>query len=194
VEQRKLGVNIRLFTDALDEQDESYHENHFRLLQVQQKLVQASDGRIVKVLLCLTSRPENVFQDVFRGYPGFRIHEHTHPDIQFYVYVRMSEYLNSRPDLNADARIMASLSETFREVIRQAQGVFLWVKLVIIDIIEGLMEGGSPCILRDNLSAIPGDGDLQELYCSILLRLRPNYLCEAFIMLQIAYSATEPMP
>jgi hypothetical protein len=41
--------------------------------------------------------------------------------------------------------------------------------------------------LHENLSAIPGDGDLKELYSGILLRLRPKYLCEAIIMLQIAY-------
>jgi hypothetical protein len=105
----------------------------------------------------------------------------------------MGKYINNRPDLTTDARIMDPLRRTFGEVIRRAQGVILWVKLVVTDIIEGLIEGESPYRLHQNLSAIPGDGDLQELYSGILLRLRPKYLSEAFIMLQIAYSATAPM-
>jgi hypothetical protein len=194
VRQRKFPINICLFIDALDEHNEEYYENHFRLVQILQNLIQASDGKIVKVMLCLTSRPENLFQDEFRSCPGFRIHEHTHIDVQTYVNARMSKYLRSRPDLCTNARIMASLNETFGEVIRRAQGVFLWVKLVVTDIIEGLIDGDSPTQLQQNLSAIPGNGDLQELYAGILLRLRPNYLCEALLMLQITFSATEPMP
>jgi hypothetical protein len=85
--QPKHAVNILLFIDALDEQNESYHCNHFRLVQIlpKKKLVQASGGKIVKVTLCLTRRPENVVVDVFRGCPGFRIHKNTHPDILTYV-------------------------------------------------------------------------------------------------------------
>ncbi|KAI9801835.1 MAG: hypothetical protein M1825_003208 [Sarcosagium campestre] len=194
VRQRKHPMNICLFIDALDEHDENYHENHSRLVQLLQHVIDASDGKTVKVMLCLTSRPENVFQDVFRGYPGFRIHEHTQGDIQTYLSTRMNKYLGERPDICADGQMMASLSQTFSEVTRRAQGVFLWVKLVVTDIIEGLRDGDSPYKLHQNLSAIPGNGDLQELYSGILLRLRANYLSEAFLMLQIAYSATEPTP
>jgi hypothetical protein len=193
VRQRKLAINICLFIDALDEHNEEYHENHSRLVQLLQNLIEASDGKIIKVMLCLTSRPENLFKDTFWGCPGFRIHEHTHLDVQVYVNTRMNMYLRSRPDLCTDARTMGSLNGTIKEVIRRAQGVFLWVRLVVTDIIEGLIDGDSPDKLHQNLSAIPGDGDLQELYSGILLRMRPNYLREAFAMLQIAYSAIEPM-
>jgi hypothetical protein len=56
----------------------------------------------------------------------------------------MGKYINNRPDLTTDARIMDPLRRTFGEVIRRAQGVILWVKLVVTDIIEGLIEGESP--------------------------------------------------
>lgn len=117
----------------------------------------------------------------------------THHDILTYVNGRMGKYINTRPDLSTDARVMDSLRSTFGEVIRQAQGAILWAKLVVIDIIEGLIQGESPYRHYENLSAIPGDGDLQGFYSGFLLRLMPNYLCEAFIMLPIAYSATKPI-
>jgi hypothetical protein len=67
-----------------------------------------------------------------------------YPDILIYVNGRMGKYIDTRPYLTTDARIMDSLRRTFGQVIQRAQGVILWVKLVVTDIIEGLIEGESP--------------------------------------------------
>ncbi|KAI9892641.1 MAG: hypothetical protein M1814_001334 [Vezdaea aestivalis] len=194
VKQRKVPLNICLFIDALDEHDEAYHENHARLVELLQRLIESSDRKTVKVMLCLTSRPENVFNHMLGSCPGFRIHEHTQRDIRTYLHGRMDKYLYKRPDLRSDPNIMTALSSTFKEILRRAQGVFLWVKLIVTDMEEGLTDGEDPFELGQNLAAIPGDGDLEELYSGILLRLRSNYLVEAFLMLQIVYSAVEPVP
>jgi hypothetical protein len=50
VKQRKLPINICLFIDALDEHNEDYYENHFRLVQLLQALIDASDSKVVKVI------------------------------------------------------------------------------------------------------------------------------------------------
>lgn len=194
VRQRKHPINICLFIDALDEHSEDYYLNHAHLVDYLQELSREADGNTVKILLCLTSRPESIFQAKFQISPGFPIHEHTHADVNTYVYSRMNEYVSARPDLSADGAVMASLNNIYKEIIRRAQGVFLWVKLVVTGIIEGLIDGDTTEVLRVNLSAIPGDGDLQELYRGILIRLRPHYLIEAFMMLWIAYATTEPLP
>jgi hypothetical protein len=67
-----------------------------------------------------------------------------YPDILIYVNGRMGKHIDTRPYLTTDARIMDSLRRTFGQVIQRAQGVSLWVKLVVTDIVEGLIEGESP--------------------------------------------------
>ncbi|KAF2203093.1 hypothetical protein GQ43DRAFT_470318 [Delitschia confertaspora ATCC 74209] len=194
IEQRKVPINICLFVDALDEQSEGYYQNHATLLNYLRSLVERADGKTVRLLLCLTSRPENIFVDCLRGYPGFRIHEHTQGDIDMYVNNRIAQYVSSRPDLGVDPNNTAFFRELCSQVCRRAEGVFLWVKLVVTDIIEGLRDGDPPNALQRKLDTLPGDGDLQQLYSGILLRLPPNYLHEAYIMLWIAYSSNEPVP
>ncbi|KAF1849701.1 uncharacterized protein K460DRAFT_411532 [Cucurbitaria berberidis CBS 394.84] len=194
VQQRKVPINICLFIDALDEQSEGYYENHATLLNYLRLLTERADGRVVRLLLCLTSRPETIFVDCLRGYPGFRIHEHTQTDIHMFVNNRLTEYLHSRPDLVANSNNTTYFQTLCERICRRAEGVFLWVKLIVVDIIEGLRDGDAPSSLQKKLDTLPGDGDLHQLYTGILLRLTPNYLHEAFLMLWVAYAANEPMP
>ncbi|KAG6990947.1 hypothetical protein G7Y79_00060g092510 [Physcia stellaris] len=192
--QRKVRLNICLFIDALDEHSEHYDRSHWRLIEILQAFVAKSDGRFVKIMLCLSSRPENVFKDVFRKSPSFQVHLQTNFDIQIYVHSRINTYLASRDDLSSNPEVITSLTATCEEIARRAQGVFLWVALVTTDMIEALIDGESPEDLQQTLSSIQGDGDLYHLYHRILLRLKAPHLREAFVMLQIAYAAIEPWP
>ena len=65
ITEQKTAVNICLFIDALDEHAEDCHRTHWRLLETQQKLTSSTNGTIVKVLVCVSSRPENLFKDYF---------------------------------------------------------------------------------------------------------------------------------
>ena len=79
------------------------------------------------------------------------------------------------------------------DVIRRAQGVFLWVRLIVTDLIDPLVDGEGPRKLLGLLSDIPGDGDLHALYRTTIARFRPSYRKEAYIMLQIACATPEPL-
>ena len=193
-EQRRIHVNICLFIDALDENSEDYDRTHWRLLEILQRFMNKADGRVVKIMLCLSSRPENLFKDFFKGSPSFQVHLKTNFDIQTYVHGRINTYLMSRDDLSSNAEAIAFLTGICTEIVRRAQGVFLWVRVVTTYLIEGLIDGESPEDLKQVLSSIQGDGDLYQLYNRIMERLKPVHLREAFVMLQIAYAATEPWP
>lgn len=193
-EQRKVGLNICLFIDALDEHSGNYDQNHWRLIEILQGFIAKADGKTVNIMLCLSSRPENIFKDVFKTSPNFQVHLQTNFDVQTYVHGRINTYLSSREDLSSNPNAIASLTATCGEIVRRAQGVFLWVALVTTYLIEALIDGESPEDLKQILSSIRGDGDLSQLYHRIMLRLNPIYLQEAFVMLQIAYAAIEPWP
>ena len=186
IEQKKTAVNICLFIGALDEHAEDYHGTHWRWLEMLQKLTSSTNGTIVKVLVCVSSRPENLFKDYFQDCPGFHTHGLTQNDLQLYVHGRINTYLASREDLLSDDDSITSINKTKDEFIRRAQGVFLWVRLVTTDLIEALIDGDNPGQLSQNLSFIPRDGDLQDFYQRILIRMEHSHIREAFAILQIA--------
>ena len=128
---------------------------HWHLLETLQKLTSTTNGTIVKVLVWVSSRPENLFKDYFQDCPGFHIHGLTQNDLQLYVHGRIKTYLASREDLLSDDYSKISIDKTKDEVIRRAQGVFLWVRLVTTDLIEAFIVGDSPGQLSQNLSFIP---------------------------------------
>lgn len=192
VKQRQRPMNICLFIDALDEHSEDYDKMHWRLLELMKDLTEAADGKIVKLRLCLSSRPEPYLQDMLQRYPGFSMQEHTQKDISTYVHGRMRKYLECREDLISKSAVTTALYQVCDEVVRRAQGVFLWVKLVATDLTQGLVDGNSPEQISEILSSIPGDGDLHALFNGILSKIPRVHLAEAFVMLQIFYAAAEP--
>lgn len=133
-----------MFIDALDEYGEDYRGTHWRLLETLQKLASSTNGTIVKVLVWVSSWPENLFKDYFQDCPGFHIHGLTQNDLQLYVHGWIKTYLASREDLLSDDDSKTSINKTKDEVIRRAQGVFLWVRLVMTDLIEAFIDGDSP--------------------------------------------------
>lgn len=188
-----VKTTICLFIDALDEHEEGYSTDHNRLVHTLEKLMlQASST--VKLMLCLSSRPETFFQYSFSRWPSITIHEHTQFDVETYVEGRFNSYLASRSDLTAKSDALSILSETSANIIARAQGVFLWVKLITTDLLEALVDGETPTDVKQRLFSLPGNGDLQELYRLILIRLNKAYLREAYVMLQIMYSTTQILP
>ena len=189
-ENVKFDMSICLFIDALDEHDGDQRELVFAL----GLLKQLAQNPSFKLRICLASRPENIFKEEFKDCPGFAIHEHTVNDIRLYTQRSMQTALD-RGSLSKDG--VNSLQLLSENVIKKAQGVFLWVKLVIEELIEGLREGDSFEELDDLLDSIPTE--LSELYTRALRRNRRNSLIastkskeEAYIMFQIASSWFSP--
>lgn len=90
--------------------------------------VTSSLGPDSRLRLCLSSRPWNIFQDAFGNGLNFRLQDLTYRDISLYV----SGSLNSRARVRELERInQNSTSELFDEIVQKADGVFLWVKLVV---------------------------------------------------------------
>ncbi|KAK3168553.1 hypothetical protein OEA41_005001 [Lepraria neglecta] len=171
IEQKKrLRSTYPCLSMRLTSTAKTTHGTHWRLLETLQKLTSSTNGIIVKVLVCVSSRPGNLFEDYFQDYPGFHIYGLTQNDLQLYVHGRINTYLASREDLLSDDDSIISINKTKDEVIRRAQGVFLWVRLVMTDLIEALIDGDSPGQLSQNF-----------------------HIREAFAMLQIALATLTPL-
>lgn len=120
------GINLCFFIDGLDE----YGGDHDDIAEY--FLAFANEPGIK---MCLSSRPLVVFEDAFAQYPGLKLQNLTHVDIRRFVEDRLEGH-----------RHMAKLSHThpeeatklIREIVTKASGVFLWVKLVVKSLLQGL--------------------------------------------------------
>jgi hypothetical protein len=172
--QQKVKANICLFVDALDE----HMGNHRELLRLLTDFADTASRKTVHVKLCLASRPETVFLDALQGYPGFAIHQRTAGDIEAYVLGGLQHELSKQHSSFHDLRGLVD------DLIKKASGVFIWVKLVVNELVEGLCDGSTISELRILLESIPSE--IEDLYHRILTRINPRYRYEAFIMFQIA--------
>ena len=182
-------VNICLFVDALDEHD----GNHRELVLILRSIAQLTANPAFRVRLALAGRPENVFKTAFQGCPGFSIHEYTTDDIRHYAEDRINADMPGELSIEYEEGLR-NLVET---IVREAQGVFLWVRLVVNEIVEGICEGDTMEELVTLLSTIPTE--LGELYKRALRRSSRGSLeasirdrSDAYVMFQIAICAREP--
>jgi hypothetical protein len=168
---------LALFIDGLDE----YEGDLGNLISF---LKQLHQGHNVK--LCVSSRPWNIFKDEFRTYPSLRMELLTKADIETYVRERIGgspTFQELRRPFATDIRKLES------QIIDKADGVFLWVVLVVESLINTARENnGLREIWRVFHSLPPG---LEELYSSMRKRLDATHRERASTMYQLLFRWNE---
>ena len=161
--------------DGLDEFDGNTSElNEFIL-----KLSQSSNVKI-----CAASRPWPAFEEAFIEKPRLRLEDLTRRDI----YDFASERLQSNSVFRNMQTLMPQDSQHFiSEITDKACGVFLWVRLAVQSLLDGLRDGDTLHGLKARLLALPAE--LEELFMKILNRLDPEYFREASELFQIMHAA-----
>jgi hypothetical protein len=171
LKQDMVEMKLCLFIDGLDE----YDGDHSTIAQL---FVQIAESPNVKV--CLSSRPLLEFDDCFSSFPGLRLQDLTVEDIRKYV----------NDNLKSSQRYQAlSLQEPIEapalveEIVSKADGVFLWVKLVVKSLLSGLGKHDDISDLQHRLLLLPSD--LEKLYGLMLNRIDPIYMVRASTIFQI---------
>jgi hypothetical protein len=139
------------------------------------------------VKLCLASRPWLVFEDAFRQRPSLRVEDLTLKDIRVFASDKLSENpmfeeLRAHEPDNAHALI--------EEVTERSSGVFLWVRLVVKSLLEGLQDGDTMDDLSARLYLIPKD--LEDLFQKILGDLDATYFEQASQIFQTVGASHAP--
>jgi len=119
-EQDILDLRICLFYDALDE----YDGRPEAIAEFLKDLTSQPASSRTQTRVLFSSRPWPVFQDEFGTSSGLRIHEHTRDDIRGYCTGMLQENHMSPTALLPMAESIAD----------RAQGVFLWVRLLLHDL------------------------------------------------------------
>jgi hypothetical protein len=163
-----------LFIDGLDE----YSGNHSELLKSLYRLVEDGNTK-----LCVSSRPWNVFINAFETRTlQLCLHEFTESDIRHYVESNLNVRIaSSSPDDH-----MACIAN---DIVTRAEGVFLWVYLVVHSVKRGLEENDEPSDLRERVRDFPTD--LEEFFDTILDRVDNFYSEQTAQALMLAYLFAE---
>lgn len=158
--------------DGLDE----CSGDHSQLIEL---LFELSDD-IPNVKLCLASRPYNNFEDGFRGKSSLLLQDLTRADMEIFIDSKFQENEGFK---ELRIRDPESVDDLLKDLLRKAEGVFLWVHLVVQSLLAGLTNGDGLQELQCRLAELPPA--LEDLYESILHHLDPRYLDHASRLFQI---------
>lgn len=159
IKQRLVYGRVYVFADGLDEFD----GNDAAIGDFFKDITFYEEGQGLFLKACVASRPHNAFQDAFGDGPGMQIHQWTEQDIQRYVKDRF--YTSAR----FKKLTLEMQQDLINNVVVRASGVFLWVKLVLNILMQGLEDGDKTEELQEKLDALPND--LDRLYLRMLQRV-----------------------
>ncbi len=175
------GVKFCIFIDGLDEYDGRPTDIIDRL----QQLAKAKD-----IKLCLASRPWNAFRVAFAGGNcdgSLLLERYTKRDIERFV----KDILEKDKRFTQAERTDKRYGLFVHEVIERALGVFLWVYLIVNDILKGLGDQNKLEDLQARLDAMPDT--LESYFKGIFDRIDRVHRTESAKVFLLTTHAVQPL-
>ncbi|KAI0167217.1 hypothetical protein BJ166DRAFT_229544 [Pestalotiopsis sp. NC0098] len=184
VSQSQIPLHLCLLIDGLDEFS-GYYED---IIDTLKHLLPTAADSHVRVQMCLSSRPLEVFEESYSQHTHLRVQDLTEYDIKLYVTTKFTN-IPRRADLLTEDPTTTNL--IINEILGKAQGVFLWVTLVVRSLIEGLRNRDNMSTLRRRLSNLPAG--LEPLYKRMIEKIDPLYHKEAGRTFNMVLLAARPL-
>lgn len=146
---------VCLFIDGLDELQPTVQNDYKDVVDLLRRWTAISPGN---VNICVSSRENLVFMNAFSDQYRVRLHELTRYDMEVYIQERLA---HASGDEGQESLISS--------IIDKANGVFLWVALVVKSLREGLDNGLSCAELTHKVDILPDE--MKGLYMHILQSL-----------------------
>jgi len=165
---------VCLFIDGIDE----YEGDPMDTVELFRSITSSN------VKICLSSRPWVVFENAFEERPKLRLQDLTHHDIRLYVNdklhkdPRMQKLYLSEPE---------EAPKLISEIVRKADGVFLWVMLVARSLLSGLNNSDQISDLQKRLRLLPSE--IEDLYKYMLAQIELVYFEEGSRIFQLMATA-----
>jgi hypothetical protein len=176
------SARILLIVDGLDEFEGS-DQQRSEMVALFKTLTRTGN-----VKACLSSRPWNIYLEELEAYPKLCLEVLTYDDIRNYVHARLelSDKFQRLKKIYPEAGTI-----TVSPIVQKARGVFLWVVLVVEELLRGLRDGDSLVKLQQTIEEIPAD--LDEYFMRMLQSIPLHYRREASALLQIKrFQASRP--
>lgn len=147
------SFRLVMFIDGLDE----FGGEPATMIQWIKDIVEKSGVKV-----CVGSRPWTAFSDAFEQYPSLTMQTLTAPDIKIYIdgYFTASRAFNDWKSLSP-----AGAEALHQGLIEKAGGVFLWVHVVVKELMHALENGRNLHDLSTIVDSLPTD--MMELYTKI---------------------------
>jgi hypothetical protein len=174
------SMSFCFFIDGLDE----YDGDHDQLITILQELSTVPD-----VKFCVSSRPWVKFIDQFGGDLDrvLKLEDFTQSDIRVFV----NDMFRSHRAFQRHANDLRYL-ELVEEVVRRANGVFLWVYLVCRSLLDGMAYSDRIVDLHRRLAYV--QPDLELFFKQIILSADPVYQKQTARSFLVALYSHIPLP
>ncbi|KAH8714765.1 hypothetical protein BGZ61DRAFT_213997 [Ilyonectria robusta] len=183
LEEFPSTTTLFLLLDGLDEY-EATEEELENLVELLKRTSQRSNLKI-----CLSTRPWTIFENHFgKGQcPSLQLQNFTYDDIRLFVVDSFdrSHLMQTMTQANMDR-----MPDFYLTIVRKAEGVFLWVRLVVKSLIRGLRNGDELSDLQRKLDELPRD--LERLYRHMFDRVGIEYWERSSKIFAIINAAQEP--
>ena len=177
LEQKPGYITICAFVDGLDE----FIGDEDILLDIIRFFSKAPHCKI-----CVSSRPEQVFRHEFQLCPKLRVQDLNRQDIERMINQRLLPRLKTRRSTSQDGEDLHWMVET---LIEKSSGVFLWLDLVIKDLIRGFRNEDTLDELQSRINRTPDT--IYGMYARSLTNSGPDYLETALRYLRVILTAEE---
>ncbi|KAL9585244.1 MAG: hypothetical protein Q9212_001636 [Teloschistes hypoglaucus] len=173
--QKPTAVVFCAFIDGLDE----IAEGQDQLLEIIRLLSESPGCKV-----CVSSRPEQPFRDEFRKFPQLRVQDLNKEDLTEMATQKLKPCFEKNMPNECDHFIWFVMN-----IVRKAEGVFLWLNLMTKDRVRGAHNGDTIEELSRRLERTPAT--LNGLYRQMLGRLDPEYLNDALRYFMILTAGSE---
>lgn len=169
--EKHLAHSYRIFLliDAMDEFGHTYA--HEQLAKTVQGWSQCSPENIK---ICVSSREENPFLNTFPAQQRLQLHLHTTHDIEKLVKAR----LYGNPYFQSTNFKEEHRKEMVRAIVKNAQGVFIWVVFTINELLLLLADRQDYAALKEVVDTFRGE-ELNDFFKQIFNRIPRRYHQEA---------------
>lgn len=186
---KTLRDRVFLFIDALDE-NENRRDNEtlvglFKSLSYDYIQTKTHNTPLLKI--CLASRSWPLFESELGNnpqIPSFAIHNYTTKDIETYATTLLAEPLQN---LHLSSTHQDDYLQLAAEIMKRANGVFVWVRVVVENSRRHIIDGTSVNVLRNRILEYPEE--LDQLYEYTVRRIPEDYLEELQVALKVVYSS-----
>ena len=187
-QEGSMSARFCFFIDGVDEYLTEPNQPLVELIEGLQHLTTLGDIKI-----CLSSRPWTEFRDAFgnrleQAGQSIRLEDLNANDIKTYVNGAFEDHQGFQM-LVARNPGYSSLTPA---IVEKAQGVFLWVFLVVRSLLDGVKNGDSLRAMRKRLESFPPD--LKGFFQHMIDSVEPPYRVRTSQYFQLALAAEEPLP
>lgn len=164
---RPFAKSMCAFIDGLDE----FEGNLADLLNCLE-LLQDRTG----MKMCLASRPEPQIQNILVSVPDLKMQDYNQNSIR--IYIERSVERAKTDSFDVDLLIDSDLQNRVRE---RSEGVILWARFAIDEMIACCLDGTSKEDIENLLDSLPPE--LEQIYERILNKIAPSNRQEAALLL-----------